>query len=296
MKTNFMISIITPFYKGNKYLAQLFKVIQSNYEKLKEKYPQAEIELIIVNDSPDIEVEIPKEKFDFQYIVENHWVNSGIHQARVTGLKNCSGEYILFLDQDDVLVDNAIVSQMKIIENYNADIVICNAYLEDSNRNCQALYKTKTEFQRLNDLRFYLKSHNVIKSPGQCIIKKECIPKEWQMYIMKKNGSDDLFLWILLLETGHKFVINKEILYIHKYTGENLSESESKMNLSSLEIVDFLRKIDYVSQKDVSELKRAREFRVEIRKSNWIRKILLMLKNADLVLYLIYNKMKKVFI
>ena len=296
MKTNFIISIITPFYKGNRYLNQLFKVIQSNYKKMKEKYPQAEVELIIVNDSPNLDVEIPKEEFDFQYKVINHQVNSGIHQARVTGLKNCSGEYILFLDQDDVLAENAIVSQMQIIENYNAGIVICNAYLEDSNGACQVLYKTKTEFQRLNDLKFYLKSHNVIKSPGQCIIKKEYIPKEWQMYIMKKNGSDDLFLWILLLEMGYKFVVNREILYIHKYTGENLSEFENKMSISSLEIVDFLKKIDYVSQKDISELKRAREFGVEMRKSNVIGKALLILKNVDLIWYLTYNKLKKIFV
>ena len=57
----------------------------------------------------------------------------------------------------------------------------------------------------LNNLTFYLKSHNIIKSPGQCLIKRQCIPVEWQRYIMKTNGADDLFLWILLLEKSYKF-------------------------------------------------------------------------------------------
>ena len=36
---------------------------------------------------------------------------------------------------------------------------------------------------------------------------------------MRTNGSDDLFLWILLFEKSYQFVINDEILYTHKYTG-----------------------------------------------------------------------------
>ena len=110
---------------------------------------------------------------------------------------------------------------------------------------------------------------------------------------MKTNGADDLFLWILLLEKSYKFAINKEALYIHKYTGENLSESEEKMTISSLEIVDCLKKVDYVPKKDVYELKRTREFSLKLRKEKGLKRVLIMVRNFDLVMYLGINKIKR---
>lgn len=83
-----------------------------------------------MNDSPEVEIEQPTTKVEFEYKVIKHKKNSGIHQARVTGLSYCTGDYVLFLDQDDVLKDNAIVSQMRTIIKNKADLVICNAYME----------------------------------------------------------------------------------------------------------------------------------------------------------------------
>ncbi len=293
MKDDFLISVITPFYNGNKYIKCLFNVLGKNYDSLKEKYPNAEMELIIVNDSPEVEIVVPDLKTYFSYKVIKHELNYGIQQARVTGLNNCEGDYILFLDQDDELLNNAIVSQVEKIFQKNADMVICNAYMEKSDGSSCILYKSNEDFNRLTDLQFYLKSHNVIKSPGQCLVKKEIIPAEWKKFIMKKNGSDDLFLWILLLEKECRIVINKEPQYIHKFTGENLSESEEKMTISSLEIVEFLKNVDYVPKEHVDLLYRARMFSFQLRKGNLLDKIKEIWKNNDIFFYLVINKIKR---
>ena len=293
MKDDFLISVITPFYNGNKYIKCLFNVLGKDYDSLKEKYPNAEMELIIVNDSPEVEIVVPDLKTYFSYKVIKHELNYGIQQARVTGLNNCEGDYILFLDQDDELLNNAIVSQVEKIFQKNADMVICNAYMEKSDGSSCILYKSNEDFNRLTDLQFYLKSHNVIKSPGQCLVKKEIIPAEWKKFIMKKNGSDDLFLWILLLEKECRIVINKEPQYIHKFTGENLSESEEKMTISSLEIVEFLKNVDYVPKEHVDLLYRARMFSFQLRKGNLLDKIKEIWKNNDIFFYLVINKIKR---
>ena len=293
MKDDFLISVITPFYNGNKYIKRLFNVLGKNYDSLKEKYPNAEMELIIVNDSPEVEIVVPDLKIYFSYKVIKHELKYGIQQARVTGLNNCEGDYILFLDQDDELLNNAIVNQVEKIFQKKADMVICNAYMEKSDGSSCILYKSNEEFNRLTDLQFYLKSHNVIKSPGQCLVKKEIIPAEWKKFIMKKNGSDDLFLWILLLEKECRIAINKEPQYIHKFTGENLSESEEKMTISSLEIVEFLKNVDYVPKEHVDLLYRARTFSFQLRKGNLLDKIKEIWKNNDIFFYLVINKIKR---
>lgn len=294
MKEKILISIITPFYNGNKYMKQLFSMLENNYITMKNIFPSVNIELIIVNDSPSVPVDLKDISVDFAYRIINHENNFGIHQARVTGLNICEGEYVLFLDQDDELLDNALASQLEFITRENADMVICNAYMERKDGSSYLSYRAKSDFVRITDLQFYLKSHNVIKSPGQCLIKRKNIPLEWTEYIMKKNGSDDLFLWILMLEKSSKFVLNKNALYIHKYTGENLSESEEKMTISSLEIAEFLSKIAYIPKQDVILLKRAREFSLEMKNESFTRKSYSVLKNLDLFLYLAFNKIKRI--
>ena len=289
-----MISVITPFYNGNKYMKRLFCILEDNYKSLKNQFSNSEMELIIVNDSPEIPVDLDFVNVKFDYRVITHERNLGIQQARVTGLNNCRGDYILFLDQDDELFEDAIAKQFDLLTNENSDMVICNAYMESANGNCDLLYKKKTDFNRLHDLKFFLKSHNVIKSPGQCLIKTSRIPAEWKKYIIKKNGSDDLFLWILMYEKKCKIVVNKMPLYIHKYTGENLSDSEGKMNVSSLEIVDYLKKIDYVPPNDINLLKRSREISIEFKTGTLLQKMKTILDNMDLFTYLVFCKIERI--
>ena len=274
-------------------MKQLFSILEDNYKTLKTDFPNSEMELVIVNDSPEITVDLNFINVKFEYRVVTHECNLGIQQARVTGVDNCKGDYILFLDQDDVLFENAIAKQFELLINENSDMVICNAYMESADGKRDLLYKKRTDFNRLHDLKFFLKSHNVIKSPGQCLIKKTMVPTEWKKYIMKKNGSDDLFLWILMFEKKCKITVNKEPLYIHKYTGENLSDSEEKMSISSLEIVDFLKKIDYVPLNDIDLLKKSREISLELKTENLPQKMMTIFKNIDLFTYLVYCKIKR---
>ena len=274
-------------------MKQLFSILEDNYKTFKTDFPNSEMELVIVNDSPEITVDLNFINVKFEYRVVTHECNLGIQQARVTGVDNCKGDYILFLDQDDVLFENAIAKQFELLINENSDMVICNAYMESADGKRDLLYKKRTDFNRLHDLKFFLKSHNVIKSPGQCLIKKTMVPTELKKYIMKKNGSDDLFLWILMFEKKCKITVNKEPLYIHKYTGENLSDSEEKMSISSLEIVDFLKKIDYVPLNDIDLLKKSREISLELKTENLPQKMMTIFKNIDLFTYLVFCKIKR---
>lgn len=251
------------------------------------------MELVIVNDSPVLPVNLNFINVKFEYRIITHECNLGIHQARVTGLNNCKGDYILFLDQDDELFEDAITKQFELLTNDKSDMVICNAYIERADGKRDLLYKKRTDFNRLHDLMFFLKSHNVIKSPGQCLIKKTMIPEEWKKYIIKKNGSDDLFLWILMLEKKCKITVNKEPLYIHKYTGENLSNSEEKMSISSLDIVDLLKKINYVPLNDIELLKKSREISLEFKTEKLPEKMMTIFKNIDLFTYLVFCKIKR---
>lgn len=273
-------SIITPFYKGNKYVSNLIKMAETNAKTLLQANLDASVELIIVNDSPSetVEISTPYEKACVRVI--NHEKNGGIHQARITGLSDCEGEYILFLDQDDEIVDDCLLTEYKAIGNH--DVVIANAWFEKPDGTQIPHYRTTGQFKNALELAPYIKGHNRIISPGHCLIRKSAIPVEWTKYIMKDNGSDDLFLWILMFLQNKTFTTVERPLYTHKHTGHNLSAEGVKMAGSTLETASYLEKIDYVPRKIVKDLTRSRRMEIDLKKTGIMGKLCIIIKNLDI--------------
>jgi len=121
------ISVVVPFYKGNKYLDTLKTALDEACS-----YYQERVEVILVNDSPDEQVDknrIESERYDL--IIISHIRNQGIHQARVTGLCKSNGEYVLFLDQDDWIEDKCLETLWIQAEKTNADLIIGGVNMVD---------------------------------------------------------------------------------------------------------------------------------------------------------------------
>lgn len=289
-----LVSVIVPFYKGNKYISGLCASIEKNAQYLKANKSDCLIECVIVNDSPDTDVILPSKDFSFNLKAVNHEKNAGIQQARVTGLRYANGDYIVFLDQDDELLEYAIFEEISNIE--NADVLICNALMENEKHEMHKLYESKGMLKNALTLDAYIFGHNRIASPGHCMIKKSSIPLEWMQNIMDVNGSDDLFLWILMFSKGSVFKTNNQVVYIHKHTGENLSAAENAMTKSSVSMIKYLNQIDYVDGHIIKSLERDRSFFLNLEASRGLNKFFLMISNIDLIFkhfkYILQSKVK----
>ena len=123
------ISVIVPIYKVEKYIE---KCLHSLFQQtLKDN-----IEFIFIDDSsPDKSYEIliktiadyPQRK-DYIKIIR-HDSNQGVGQSRKDGLKECRGNYIIHCDPDDWLEINAYETLLKTANTNQADIVICNYFI-----------------------------------------------------------------------------------------------------------------------------------------------------------------------
>lgn len=97
-----MISIIIPAYNVNPYLEETCRsVIAQTYQ---------EWEVLIIDDgstdaTPKIAQEMAARDPRFRVIKQE---NAGVSAARNTGLRNAQGEFILFLDADDLLMPTAL--------------------------------------------------------------------------------------------------------------------------------------------------------------------------------------------
>ena len=128
-KTMFLplISIIVPIYKVEPYLRQcLDSVTNQTYTNL---------EIILVDDgSPDGCPNICDEYASKDNrIVVIHKKNGGLSDARNAGLDVAKGEFIYFLDSDDIIPTNCISILFKIIRNEAADIA-SSSYCEFSDK------------------------------------------------------------------------------------------------------------------------------------------------------------------
>lgn len=113
-----LISIIVPVYKVEKYLCRCIdSIIHQTYSNL---------EIILIDDgSPDSCPQICDEyaKKDTRIKVI-HKKNEGAGVARNAGLKVFSGEYVMFVDSDDYLYENAVLSLYERLCLDDSDMVI----------------------------------------------------------------------------------------------------------------------------------------------------------------------------
>ena len=117
---NPLISVVVPVYNTEPYVRKAINSI------LKQTYDN--IEIICVDDgstdnSPKILDELA-EKYDNIKVI--HTENKGISHARNTALDCCRGEYIAFLDSDDMYHEQMLKILYDVVTEGNCDIALCN--------------------------------------------------------------------------------------------------------------------------------------------------------------------------
>ncbi len=124
------ISVIIPMYNADEYIGEcLTSLLMQTFK---------DFEVIIVDDaSTDGSVAIVEylaEKFNGRLKFASTEKNSGGggYIPRNIGLELAHGEYIFFLDADDIILDNTLETLYKATKDYDADVVYMSAYYDYS--------------------------------------------------------------------------------------------------------------------------------------------------------------------
>lgn len=110
-------TVIIPAYNREKIVARTLKsVINQDYSNW---------ECIVIDDcSTDNTLAVCNQfSSDPRFTVISHKINGGLCVARNAGLKIASGDYILFLDSDDALVENTMSVLADTFDKFNADMI-----------------------------------------------------------------------------------------------------------------------------------------------------------------------------
>jgi glycosyltransferase involved in cell wall biosynthesis len=144
MDTSPLVSIIIPCYNG---LPWVRHAISST---LRQTYPNTEVILVDDGSTDDTRVEIEAEFGDAIKVIGI--TNSGASAARNVGFESASGEYVQFLDADNILTAEKIERSMECFRDHpDADIVFTAIHLPTAYDFVDESRFTAAEFQQTVD-------------------------------------------------------------------------------------------------------------------------------------------------
>ena len=235
-------SVVVPLYKGNQYIPRLISMI----EKWKEADRDLQLELILVNDYPSEPVVLPpgaaRSGMSVRVLVNER--NMGIHYSRMTGALHATGDYTVFLDQDDLLSEHYFASQLAHMK--DGEAVVCNGLW----RNGEKIYSQTNPMRPCHSFEDYLENGYPLISLGQLLIRRDRIPPEWLNpdNVMVHNGWDDVLLWALMMVRRVKVNNNEEVLYIHEEDGSNASFNWKNMSLSGRNFKEIFLRLNLMNE------------------------------------------------
>ncbi len=126
-----LVSIILPVYRTEEYLPACLRSV------LAQEIPEGELEVVAVDDgSPDRSGEILREAAARDRRVKPYRKeNGGLGDARNFGLSRAAGEYVFFLDSDDLLLPGALSSLLAAAREEEADLVAASYRVIDEEGN-----------------------------------------------------------------------------------------------------------------------------------------------------------------
>jgi len=217
---NYKISIIIPIFNVEKYLENCLKgVINQTLD---------DVEIICVNDgSTDNSMEILKKYSEYIKIVDQE--NKGPGPAKKAGIDNSSGDYILVVDADDFIANNACEVLYNHAIRNDSDIVFYNFchYFEDENKYVSVdnnmiptIFEDGTDFDNKtfnyrNIKPFVLNRHFATWAK---FFKASFIKKYDDLYFPEHDMNDDVPLHVQLILRAKKISWCSDKLYFYRRT------------------------------------------------------------------------------
>ncbi len=221
------ISIVMPVYNASIHIAEtLNSVAEQNFD---------DYELIAVNDgSTDNSVEILNNYADkinnMQIITQK---NAGPSAARNTALKAVKGEFVFFLDADDLLLPNALNALYNAAIQNDAELVIAKYFVfsnlltrEVTNINNLVLEKSISKYDKTILWTFTLWNK---------LFKTDVIRKCNLTFPDTSYSEDGVFVMNYVYHTNKISGLNEFVLKYRKDTLENSSSITSNLSLHKLD-------------------------------------------------------------
>ena len=223
------VSIIVPVYNCEKYLYESLNSLKAQTLK--------DIEILCVDDeSTDNSLKILKdfEKNDsrFKVLTQKH-ANAGA--ARNLGIEKSQGEYLLFLDCDDIFDEDLCKKAYEKAKTKNADIVIYgNRVLDNVRKKIMSTVNVKEKVGMINkvfspdDVKEKIFQIS-LSNPWTKLYKKKFVIKNGLEYHSTSN-SNDVFFTRTAFVRAKRIVAMKDILVTYRFNSSTSTQGSKDKN------------------------------------------------------------------
>jgi glycosyltransferase involved in cell wall biosynthesis len=242
-----MISVIVTIYNSEKFLKRLFKSFDEQIDK--------NYELILINDgstdnSEKICLEYIRNK-NIKYIKKK---NEGVSEARNCGIIHAKGEYICFIDSDDILSNKYILDFNNSIKQ-QPDCVCCKYIpIKQKNLNKKRTSSTtsKIKITNPNDLIF----SNYGGYIWNKLLKKEIITKKNLKFNKDIMMCEDMLFLHEYMKNCKKIILLDSINYYYIVSKKSLSKNKENMGWYTNFIVyeKMIKELNLYSEREKQKL------------------------------------------
>ncbi|HEY4324125.1 MAG TPA: glycosyltransferase family 2 protein [Mucilaginibacter sp.] len=236
---NPLVSIIIPVYNSEKYVAECIE------SAINQTWSNKEI--IIVDDgSTDRSLTIVQRQANNPLVKIIQQSNKGASAARNTGLKEAKGDYIQFLDADDLLSPNKIEEQIKGLNGSITHLGLCHTlhFNENEDYNKRSVPEEWFDTDSDDPVDFLIKLHAGVDvmpeyggmvQPNAWLTPRHLIEKAGMWNEFRCPDDDgEFFCRVVLASDGIRFSKNG-INYYRKYTtGGSLSGQKSSQAFENI--------------------------------------------------------------
>lgn len=161
--------------------------------------------------------------------------NGGVASARNTALKSARGEWIAFLDADDVWCKDKLSEQIKAVEQQpKTNLVFTNYYLWDGERDLELRFKSGKKFPCC-DFERRLIFFNLF-GMSSVLVRRDALERVGE-FDQQVAPAEDWDLWLRLADDGLQAVgIDKPLLRYRLWSG-NASKNSIRMMQANVRVL-----------------------------------------------------------
>jgi len=230
--TSPIVSVIIPAYNAAAFIGETLDSVYAQTFK--------DFEVIVVNDgSPDTDdLEQALERFPakLRYLKQE---NQGAAAARNTGITAASGEFVAFLDADDMWLPAFLEKQLDLLERTPADVVWADALISgDSPLAGRTFMQVQPSFDEVTPEN--LLSVRVTVLTSTVVARRQPIIDVGLFDATLRRGQD-FELWLKLARRGCRFVYQEEVLAHRRIVESSLSGSVISQLERTLTVLDAIK-------------------------------------------------------
>ena len=236
---NYKLSVIVPVYNAEKYLSRcLESIINQTYQNL---------EIILVNDcSKDGSLNICESyaKKDSRIIVINNEKNIGQAASRNKGLRQSSGDYVTFVDNDDTIRENMYEILISDAVKNNCQISGCACLLVFENGKIINNYcNTPSGFKETKELTKKILMH---ADDAWGTVWNKVFSKNLKELLIFPEGKEleDYYVLINVYKKVDRIYFNNEPMYLwYQRTNSQSKRGYHKNIRTMLEVTEDIKKV-----------------------------------------------------